>query len=78
MSILCDRMVVHELVIVIYVVGGMSRQRRGLMMTLIRVTAGSGFGVQLPHVEGNVLDCRIRKVVGDFILSVLFRRNSEV
>jgi hypothetical protein len=65
MSILCDRTVVLGLVIVIYVVRGMSRQRQGLMMTLIRVTAGSGFGVQLAH---------IRKVVGDFILLVLFRR----
>lgn len=64
-------------VIVIYVVGGMSGQRRGLMMTLIRITAGSGFGVQLPHVGGSVLDCLIRKVVGDLILLVLFRKNSE-
>jgi hypothetical protein len=70
-------MVTHGLAIMIYVVGGMSRGQRGLMMTLVRVAAGGVMGVGL-HVGGSVLDCRIRKVVGDFILLVLFRRNSEV
>jgi len=71
-------MVTHGLTIVIYVVGSMSRGQRGLLMTLvIRVVAGGVMGVGL-HVEGNVLECGIRKVVGDFILLVLFRRNSEV
>ena len=83
LRILCDWVVAHGLTTgivmstMIYVVGGMRRGQRGLMMTLIRVAAGSVMGVRL-HVGGNVLDCRIRKVVGDFILLVLFRRNGKV
>jgi len=46
-------------------------------MTLIRVAAGSVMGMR-PHVGGNVLDCRVHKVVRGVILTVRFRRNSEV
>jgi len=80
---LCDGVVAHGLttgVVVttmIYIVGGMRRGQRRLIMTLIRVAAGSVMGVRL-HVGGNVLDSRIRKVVRGFILLVRFRRNSEV
>jgi hypothetical protein len=63
---LCDGVVAHRLTTgivmtaMIYVVGGMRRGQWGLMMTLIRVAAGSVMGVGL-HVGGNVLDCGCTK-----------------
>ena len=70
-------MVPYGLTTVVYVVGGVSRGQRGLVMTLIRVAAGSVMGMRL-HVGGNVLDCQMHKEVRGFILLVRFRRNSEV
>jgi len=47
-----------------------------LMMTLIRVAAGSVMGMRL-HVGGNVLDFQIHNVVRGFIPLVRFTRNGE-
>jgi len=55
----------------------MRRGERGLVMMLIRVAAGSVTGMRL-HVGGNVLDCRMHKVVRGVVLLVRFGRNSEV
>ena len=45
-------------------------------MTLIWMAAGGVMGRL--HVGGNVLDCRISKLGGDFILLVRFRRSGDV
>jgi hypothetical protein len=54
LGVLCDSLVSHGLAIMIYVVGGMSRGQRGLMVTLVRVAAGGVVGVGL-HVGGSVV-----------------------
>ena len=55
----------------IYIIRGMRRGHRGLMMTLIRVAEGIVMGVGL-HVGGNVSSCQIHNVVRGFILLVRF------